>query len=193
MKTVPIPGGEAVLREPHEILMKHRALVQATSMEAAHGFAKIGEAPPPGTPERTAFDALTPTQRILQAPALTADEALAVIKTRWCALVVQLVSWTLTNEDGSPRPLPQSIDDVGEMETGLYDEIDTAIGAAIVDQSLGQVDFSPTTRAQKDSPTKGSGRSGSTSTRRQPSTRAGAAHQGSPAPGPRSPHPMAVQ
>jgi len=54
---------------------------------------------------------------------LTREETSQMLAINELAVVLFLKSWTLTNEDGTPRKLPESEDDVLDLERPLYDAL----------------------------------------------------------------------
>jgi hypothetical protein len=139
MKTVEIPGGNAQLREKHEIKVRHRRLVESASVGAAVALAKLPS-------DEAELEAAT-----LADLDLTTDEADGLFKLQDATIVAALDSWTL------PDPIP-TLSTVGDLDPDVYDALAEAsreLGTAIATeesfdppnpQSEG-FDASPTSRS----------------------------------------------
>jgi hypothetical protein len=119
--TVEIPGGTAVLREPAELKVKHRRLIETTAMAASAVIAKL----PADATDQTAFADLS----------LTRSEATALMEMQDATIVALLDSWTL------PQPLP-NLDTVGELDTAVYDALAQATRSLGAEVAQG-VSFTP--------------------------------------------------
>ena len=115
MKTVEIPGGNAQLREKHEIKVRHRRLVESASVGAAVALAKLPS-------DEAELEAAT-----LADLDLTTDEADGLFKLQDATIVAALDSWTL------PDPIP-TLATVGDLDPDVYDALAEAtreLGTAI--------------------------------------------------------------
>jgi hypothetical protein len=127
MKTVPIPGGTADLREQTEIKVRHRRLVESASVGAATALAKLPS-------EQAELEAAT-----LAELALTEAEADNLFRLQDATIVAALDSWTL------PDPLP-TLATVGDLAPEVYDALAEAtrdLGTAIAAKE----DFEPSNPA----------------------------------------------
>jgi hypothetical protein len=115
MKTVEIPGGNAQLREKHEIKVRHRRLVESASVGAAVALSKLPS-------DEAELEAAT-----LADLGLTTDEADGLFKLQDATIVAALDSWTL------PDPIP-TLATVGDLDPDVYDALAEAtreLGTAI--------------------------------------------------------------
>jgi len=127
MKTVPVPGGSADLREQNEIKVRHRRLVESASVGAATALAKLPS-------DQAELEAAT-----LAELDLTEAEADNLFRLQDATIVAALDSWTL------PGPTP-TLATVGDLDPEVYDALAEAtreLGTAIA----GAEDFEPSNPA----------------------------------------------
>ena len=143
MKTVTIPGGNAVLREQDEIRVRHKRLIESAAVAASTALEKLPT-------DRDKLESLN-----LAELALTRDEANSLFELQDATIVAALIGWTLT------QPLP-TLDTIGDIEPAVYDALANAtreLGTAVV----APTDFSPSDPTKpgfEESPTQPSGDSG---------------------------------
>lgn len=156
--TVEIPGGTAVLREPHEMRGRDRNLIKAAAMAASSAIAKMPADVQEGKREGESDEdaALRLSARTAELH-LTRQEAAALLELREAAMIASLVSWT------RDEPLP-TMDTLGDLPGDLYDALDAAIGGAAGALSAATPDFSPTSKMDEEVPTGSSGSSDGPST-----------------------------
>lgn len=124
MKTVPIPGGTADLREQNEIKVRHRRLVESASAGAAVALAKLPS-------DQAELEAAT-----LADLDLTEVEADNLFRLQDATIVAALDSWTL------PDPIP-TLATVGDLTPEVFDALAEAtrdLGTVIASKE----DFEPT-------------------------------------------------
>lgn len=126
-RTVEVPGGSAVLRDPDELSERQRRVVRKAVFAAAADA--LGDELPTEAGQ-------APTSVHLSAA--TPD---LMFGTRDAAIVASLVSWTL------PDPLP-TVETVQDLPAGLYDALAEASAGLISGLT---VDFAPS--PDPDSPT----------------------------------------
>ena len=102
MKTVEIPGGNAQLREKHEIKVRHRRLIEAASVGAAVALSKL-----PTDQDELETATLTDLK-------LTKDEAGSLFELQDATIVAALDSWT------RPEAIP-TLATVGDLDPEVYD------------------------------------------------------------------------
>ena len=116
MKPVEIPGGNAQLREKHEIKVRHRRLIEAASVGAAVALSKL-----PSDPDELETATLTDLK-------LTKDEAGSLFELQDATIVAALDSWT------RPEAIP-TLATVGDLDPEVYDALAEAtsdLGTAII-------------------------------------------------------------
>ncbi len=118
MRTIDIPGGQAVLRDqPDELRVRQSRLIQTTALAAGALFGKLKEVlPTNGQP--VDVQALAASM-----PDMTRTEAATLLEVQDAMLVALLVSWTL------PDPLP-TMDTVQDMEADVYQTLTAAVTKA---------------------------------------------------------------
>lgn len=117
-RTVEIPGGSAVLRDPGELTERQRRRVRSALFAVAADA--LGDVAPDGTAPQTVH--------------LTAGMGERMFEIRDAAIIASLVSWTLE------APLP-TVESVQDLPADLYDTL--AVETAGLVSGLG-VDFNPT-------------------------------------------------
>jgi hypothetical protein len=145
MRTVTIPGGNAALREKHEIRQRHRRLVEIASVAAAPAIDKVRKSLPTGASDE---DAVKTLEAMTDADLhLTKQEAQALCELQDAHILATLVSWSLDT------PVPTDEDSLGDIDPEVYD----ALAQALKGELLGtKVDFDPGDPRRpdfKDSPT----------------------------------------
>jgi hypothetical protein len=107
MKTVDIPGGQAVLREKADIKVLHRQLVEAAYIPATSAMEKL----PGDLEELEKFDLTTSS--------ISRTEAQALFDLQSATIVAALASWTRS------EPLP-TMETVGDLDQDVYDTLSEA-------------------------------------------------------------------
>ena len=118
-KLITIPGGMARIREPQELKLRQRRMVEHAAIAAAHVIGKL----PDGADETT---------KISDIPALSLADAEAITNLQDATIIAVLESWTL------PEPLP-TMETLGDLDVATYD----ALAAAAKDLNGARVDFAP--------------------------------------------------
>jgi hypothetical protein len=141
MRTVQIPGGTALVRDPEDIRGRDRLLVKAAAMAASSALAKL----PPELvdPELSPEQVAQRSQEAFEQITLSWQESLAMLELRQATVVACLASWDLD------LPLP-TMETIGDLPGDLYDALEAAVGPV---PDL-QVDTSPSRDPQ--SPTSAS-------------------------------------
>lgn len=146
--TIPIPGGEAVLRDANELTERQRRLVRNTTvvasgvlgrvpkelLQAQEDAVKAATDDPDSVSARAAVAAATEAvDRAVIGLNLSMEDAEKISSLQDAAIIALLVSWTL------PAPLP-TVETVQDLPGALYDALALAsrgLSAAV------SVDFSP--------------------------------------------------
>jgi hypothetical protein len=130
----PIHGGEATFREPADFRGRDRLTIEAAAFAAP-----MDKGARPKNPKESDEEyAKVIEQWVKDFVPLTFAENMAILKVKEAFMFVRLASWTLTEEDGSPRPLP-TLDTIGDLEIDLYNSLEEASGVGAMDMG---VDFS---------------------------------------------------
>jgi hypothetical protein len=82
---------------------------------------------------------------------ITREEAQQLLSANEIAVAVFLKSWTLRLEDGSPRPIPATADEVLDLDRELYDALVAQSAKLLVQSNLD--DFSVDAVEDSSSPT----------------------------------------
>ncbi len=116
-RIVEIPGGTAVLRDPDDLKIRHRRLVESAAVAASGVLARI--------PQDALGDGSDPEAVAEAAAALsmTRAEADAMYELQDATIVALLERWTL------PDDLP-TMETVGDMDPKVYDALAEATKAA---------------------------------------------------------------
>ena len=133
MKTVPIPGGTAQLRERSELRGRDENLIKAASMAASKGVVKVAGIDDTPRDGETNEEATARAEAEAESVDLTWQESLSLLELRQAVIVAVLEHWTLE------RPLP-TMATIGDLPAELYNALDEAIGGEAI--KLG-TDFSP--------------------------------------------------
>lgn len=128
-RTIDIPGGQAVLRGKDEIKQRARRRLELASVLASSVYRKF--------PKDT-----DPREVNLAELGLSAEEFDAMYAVQDQTILAYLQSWTLVQEDGAPRPIPETVDDLGDLPVELYDALREATAPDGAD-TVAPVDFSP--------------------------------------------------
>ena len=133
MKTVPIPGGTAQLRERSELRGRDENLIKAASMAAAKAVAKVAGIDDTPKEGETKEEATARAEAEAEAVDLTWQESLSLLELRQAVMVAVLEHWTLD------KPLP-TMATIGDLPAELYNALDEAIGGEAIQMGT---DFSP--------------------------------------------------
>jgi hypothetical protein len=145
MRTVPIPGGTATLRESDDLRAMDADLIEEFAAVCAPTFAKMPDEVMEGKREgETDEEALARLGPLMAAVQFTREEARAMLGLRRASIIACLESWT------RPEPVPATVEELGLLPRAVVAALDKEIGGvgAILQPS---VDFSPST--DPDSPT----------------------------------------
>lgn len=122
---VPIPGGEATIRDVKDLRVKHRRLIEAATIGAASALSRL--------PQDLAGDGEDLTEVPIEAMTnLTAKDATALMELQDATIVALLQDWTLRDERGVPVPLP-TMETVGDLSPEVYDALAQATRTAAAD------------------------------------------------------------
>ena len=137
-RTIDIPGGQAVLRDPSDVKVKQRRWFQASGLAARSIFEQLPENLMQPLPENASQEAKdkrnAQVQEALQALSLSGQESAALLGMQDGVILALLESWTLGD------PLPKDLDAVGDMDPAVYDALAEATkedGAKLVMRSFG--------------------------------------------------------
>lgn len=136
MRTVEIPGGTATFREKLTTERQRRPIKRA-AFAASSAIAKL----PTERPEDGSI------QELLATLPLSASEADSLLSLYDATILAFLESWTL------PRPLPQSDDDLLDLESELYDALQDAASKLQSPEATADTDFSPVPKDSETAPT----------------------------------------
>lgn len=148
MRRIPLPdNGWVELREPADLRVKHKHLMQAAYTGAMVAMNKIPDfvATLPKEPqERAAAIALLDVDDLTAKGALTFDEARSLQRVQEVTVVAFVVAWSLK------EPVP-NVDTVGDMREEIYDVIAEATQKDAA-AALQGVNFDPTPRDESGNP-----------------------------------------
>ena len=126
MKTVPIPGGTAQLRERSELRGRDELLIKAASMAAAKAVVKVAGIDDTPKDGETKEEATARAEEEAEAVDLTWQESLSLLELRQAVIVAVLEHWTLD------RSLP-TMATIGDLPAELYNALDEAIGGEAIE------------------------------------------------------------
>jgi len=122
MRTVEVPGGQAILREQADLRGRDRRCIVAATAAAAPAIAKLPDDPARADGE-TEADWAARREAQLAEVRLTRQEAEALLDLKEAAAVALLASWTLE------QPLP-TLETIGDLPADLYDALVDSVGGA---------------------------------------------------------------
>ena len=128
MRTVNIPGGQAVIRERSDLKVRQRQMIEAAGVVASEAMAKIPKQA--DNPSEIDWEAL-------DRAGLSYAEMQSLQQLQNAAILALLAGWSF------PEPLPATLDDVLELPAERYEQLSEAvrsIGAGIV---TGETSFEP--------------------------------------------------
>lgn len=129
--TTNIPGGVAVWFDRHSLPPRRERVMQVDML------------PLRGLIERVKDETYD----------VTREEAQQLLSANEIAVAVFLKSWTLRLEDGSPRPIPATADEVLDLDRELYDSLIGQSAKLLVETNLDE--FSVDAVEDSNSPTGG--------------------------------------
>lgn len=132
MKTVQVTGGEVTLRERQDLSVRQR-------QELQEQIAELLPRVQPLMPFLNQAGELD-EQKALEAGVLNREALHAFLETAKVLMVTALASWTLTGSAGEPLAIPTTVDEVGDLNAGLYDELSNEVGMLDL---IGEVNFEP--------------------------------------------------
>lgn len=125
-RTVLIPGGAAVLRDPRTLTVGQKRPMQIVQARLGKRFQQIVTAqailPPPNaelTDEQWA-DAAEEAGAAMETLQLTEQEYELLFRLNDAAMYAIIQSWTLVDDDGLALPLPRNVDEVALMRDDVY-------------------------------------------------------------------------
>lgn len=159
MREVEIPGGTAMLRERADMKMRHRRIMEVAAVMAQPAVSKARTALKTDARGALVLDKNDrPVVDKAKADAIryTTDEANAMLEAQDATIFAMLESWSL------PEPMPQHLEDIGDMDPAVYDALALASKDDGADVLVGETSFKES--PDRDRPTGSSASSNGSST-----------------------------
>lgn len=134
-KTIEIPGGFAVLRDPKDVRQRARRRLELASLRAQPAFNAINKARAAAT--RAAGKEVGLDDLALLQIGLTPEDFEAMYEVQTATILAYLADWSLENV-----PLPTSVEELDDLPAELYDALRNGTAQVGAD-AIAPVSFEP--------------------------------------------------